>query len=159
MEEEIIITETAEAAEPSSQNEDLVEEQSKDELEALRTEVAALKAELEEKAAMAEVLSNQLGEFGEIFPDADIKSLPDEVWAGVKKGNSIAAAYALYQKKQEAIEARVNDTNKKNARLSSGKLSGGSSNEFFTPAEVKAMSAREVKANYSKIIESMKRWN
>ena len=75
MEEEIIITETAEAAEPSSQNEDLVEEQSKDELEALRTEVAALKAELEEKAAMAEVLSNQLGEFGEIFPDADIKSL------------------------------------------------------------------------------------
>lgn len=31
--------------------------------------------------------------------------------------------------------------------------------DYFTPAEVRAMSAAEVKANYSKIITSMSRWH
>lgn len=130
-----------------------------DELEALKAEVSRLRAELEEKRAFDEAVTAQLEEFGEIFPNTDIKTLPDSVWESVRSGNSLAAAYALYTKRTEAREAQIRAVNEQNARQSAGKLSGGASAEYFTPADVKAMSQSEVRANYSKIIESMKRWN
>ncbi len=51
--------------------------------------------------------------------------------------------------------ARINE---RNSRMSSGKIGGGES-QYFTAAEVRAMSQSEVHANYKKIIESMKRWS
>ncbi len=51
--------------------------------------------------------------------------------------------------------ARINE---RNARMSSGRI-GGAEAQYFTAAEVRAMSQREVHANYKKILESMKRWN
>lgn len=152
MEEEKILDESLSEADISDTGE-------ADELETLRAEVASLRAELEEKKAMAEAVTAELAEFSELFPETDVKSLPEDVWEIVRSGNSLAASFALYQKKAEARDAQIRAVNEQNARMSSGKLSGGAAAEYFTPADVRAMSQSEVKANYTKIIESMKKWN
>ncbi len=53
---------------------------------------------------------------------------------------------------------RTSRINERNARMSSGRIGGGEA-QYFTADEVRAMSQSEVRANYKKIIESMKKWN
>ena len=67
---------------------------------------------------------------------------------------TIGELFAKQSKKQSAKER-----NERNALLSSGRVGKSSSEEYFTPDEVRKMSGSEVRANYSKIMESMKRWN
>ncbi len=129
------------------------------ELENLRNEVKTLRAELEEKKAVAERISAQLGELAELFPDVAPTAVPEEVWEEVRNGTSLAAAYALYERRVYMKNKHANEINQKNARLSSGKAGASAAKEYFSPDEVKAMSRSEVRANYSKIIESMKKWN
>ena len=129
------------------------------ELEALREEVNSLRAQLEEKTALAEKITAQIGEFAELFPEITPDSIPDSVWESVKSGSSLAAAYALYERRAFIKERRTNEVNQKNARLSTGKVGNSAAKEFFSPDEVRAMSQAEVRANYSKIVESMKKWN
>lgn len=125
------------------------------ELEALRSEVQALKAEIERtKRLEAELL-----DFTEVFPEQDIRTIPDEVWQDVRKGNSLAAAFALFERKKANVQARATEVNQTNAYRSSGRAGSDTANEFFSPDDVRAMSQSEVRANYSKIIESMKKWN
>ena len=54
---------------------------------------------------------------------------------------------------------KLNDVNRANAMNSSGSIGNKTGAEFFTPDEVRAMSQSEVRANYQRIIESMKKWN
>lgn len=160
-----IPTEEAEASAVTEQSTETETEQNatetaeETELEGLRNEVKALRAELEEKTAAAERISAELGELAELFPDVTPTAIPTEVWDEVKNGTSLAAAYALYERRVYIKNRRANEVNEKNARLSSGKAGSSAAKEYFSPAEVKAMSPSEVRANYSKIIESMKKWN
>lgn len=130
-----------------------------DELDALRSRVAELQAELEKSQQETGKTVRQIKELYSLFPDSDISSLPDTVWQSVSEGNSLAAAYALQlcREKQKADEIR--SVNKKNAALSAGLAGDAARGEYFTPSEVRAMSQSEVRANYTKILESMKRWN
>jgi hypothetical protein len=43
--------------------------------------------------------------------------------------------------------------------MSTGSLGKDTTESFFTPNEVRAMSRSEIRKNYSKILESMKKWN
>lgn len=129
------------------------------ELKELREKVRELNERLLAQAAEAERVSEQLGEFFDVFPNADIKTLPDSVWDSVRAGNSLAASYALYRQRVYQREIAAKAVNERNIESSSGRVGNTSPKEYFSPDEVRSMTRGEVKANYSKIIESMKKWN
>ncbi len=129
------------------------------ELEALRAQVCELTDMLAKKQQEAEKIAAQLGDFYSLFPDTAVDALPEEVWDDVRKGNSLAASYAVYQRKMQLRAERIQKINQKNATLSAGKAGTDTEKEFYTPDEVRSMSQGQVRANYSKIINSMKKWN
>ena len=104
-------------------------------------------------------LSKECEEFSELYPSIPVTAIPDSIWQSFKSGVPLAAAYALYEKKEAVAREKASSINEKNKNLSSGSLSKGKSEEYFTPSEVRAMSAAEVKANYSKILTSMSKWH
>ena len=140
-------------AEEESQSANLAE------LESLRKQVEELTQKLKEKSEEAEKIAAQINDFYQLFPNTDIQNVPEEVWEGVKQGNSLVAAYAIYHRKIQLKKEKADAINARNASLSAGYAGKNTSTEYFTPDEVRAMSQSEVKANYSKIIESMKKWN
>ena len=153
----IIPTATEDTGIKSAENEEISCDEG--DINALKSELEALKIEFEEKKRTLERMRREIGEFSEIFPEKDVNSLPDSVWEEVKAGIPLAAAYALYERKC-TIRAQIADrTNAKNSALSSGAIGREASESFFTPDEVRAMSRAEVRKNYTKIIESMKKWN
>lgn len=157
--EEIALEEDAVSEEQAQMEAPIGETAAESELETLREEVRRLTEELEAKAAIADKIAAQIGEFTELFPDVAMDSVPDSVWESVKSGSSLAAAYALYARKLYVNEQRTGGINKRNAYNSAGAVGRGAAAEYFSPDEVRAMSQKEVRANYSKIIESMKKWN
>ena len=135
------------------------EECETDELEALRAKVAELKEELERSQAEISKSAGQLSELYELFPDSDIRTFPEAVWQSVSQGNSLAASYALHLCREKQREQAIKSVNQKNAASSAGFAGEAARGEYFTPSEVRAMSQSEVRANYTKILESMKKWN
>jgi hypothetical protein len=151
-------TEITDASEHSS---NLSSEQSLS-VEELHQELTNLRAELEAyKAAAAkqEAVANQLEEFYELFPNISVKSIPDEVWNDVKNGNSLAAAYSIYEKRITDAANRIKLINAQNAEKSAGAAGKNSIQEFFSADDVRKMSPSEVRANYAKIRRSMEKWN
>ena len=130
-----------------------------DELEVLRARVAELKRELEKSQSEISRGAKQLEELYSLFPDSDIRNFPDSVWQSVSEGNSLAASYALHLCKERQKEQAIRAVNQKNAASSAGFAGEAARGEYFTPSEVRAMSQSEVRANYTKILESMKKWN
>ena len=147
------VTETENTAESTAESDTQAE------LEGLREQVRMLTEELRARAAFADKIAAQLGEFGELFPDVSMESVPESVWDSVRAGSSLASAYAIYARRTYINEMRAGGINKRNAELSAGLAGKGTASEYYTPDEVRAMSQREVRANYSKIVESMKKWN
>lgn len=129
-----------------------------DELSRLRTELEDLRAALAERDAAFARMSNECEEFSELFPDTPLKSVPDEVWQSVRAGIPLPAAYAYSEVRRRHREEAARIVNEANRTSSSGSLSP-SSNDYYSPDEVRAMSAAEVRENYQKIINSMKMWN
>ena len=149
----------SEADEFSQDNGTSGNEETQAELESLREQVKKLTEELQARAAFADKIAAQLGEFGELFPDVAMESVPESVWERVRAGSTLASAYAIYARRAYMNEMRVGGINKRNAQLSPGLAGKGTASEYYTPDEVRSMSQGEVRANYSKIIESMKKWN
>ena len=165
--EEITLNEE-EPQEPISQNEDALEEDiNAEEAEDISAEefkktIAALQIELEAyKAAIAqqEAIAKQLSEFSELFPDVSVRSIPDCVWDDVKQGNSLVAAYSVYEKRITEAARRIESINAKNAQKSAGAVGKSMAQEFFSADDVRKMSPSEVRANYAKIRRSMEKWN
>ena len=148
--EEIVLEESVPTEEPSVDVEDIG---------ALKEQLSALKEELEQSRAMYDRFHAECMEFSQLYPTVSLSSIPDSIWESVKSGIPLSAAYALAEKKEALARAKAADVNSKNKALSSGSLSTSKSEEFFTPAEVRAMSAPEVRANYAKIITSMSKWH
>ena len=152
-------------AEKEPLNEETVTEESANgsesmtELDTLREELILLRAELEEKKSSLERLGREISEFSELFPNEPLTSLPDSVWESVRGGIPLAAAYALYRRKAELRAEQANITNQKNNKMSTGAIGRDTTDSFFSPDEVRAMSRAEIKKNYSKILDSMKKWN
>ena len=135
------------------------EKKEKEAILALRSELASLRQRLEDERALYGRLYAECSEFSELFPGVPLSSIPESVWECAKKGAPLSAAYALYEKRLSIAKEKAEGVNSKNKELSSGSLSTAKSEEYFTPDEVRAMSAAQVKANYSKIINSMSVWH
>ena len=166
--EEIIeeaISEEIENIEETEKNdetpESLPEEDEPDanEIAYLKAELDTLKKELEESRAFYSRLEVECSEFSELYPDVRLSSLPDSIWQSVKSGVPLAAAYALEERRAAIRTMHAERVNGENRNMSSGSLSPDSRNDYFSPSEVKAMSAAEVRANYTKIISSMSKWH
>ena len=156
--EQIIFDDTIIAAEQEAESNEQTASIEADELEELRNEVKRLTDELEKRSAETERINAQLAEFSDVFPTADVRSLPEDVWESVRQGNSLAASYALYTQRLLNREQKLRLVNDRNSMASSGRVTGNAP-EYFTPDEVRAMSQSEVHANFTKIKESMKKWN
>ena len=123
------------------------------ELEQLRGELKQLRQELAERDARLKQnvrVEREYAEFHDLFPDVSVGTLPEEVWQDVKAGASLAAAYALAEKKRAVALEKANDSNKNNRARSAGAVHNAQNHEF-SPAEVRA--------NLSKIKRSMQKWH
>ena len=132
-------------------------EAARTDLGVLREEVRLLREEIgrsQERLARAAI---EQAELCELFPDADITNLPDEVSAMAKDGVPIAAAYALFERKKLHLEKKAEMQNLENRLRSCGTLEK-EKNNYFSPEEVRAMSPREVRLHYQAILTSMQKW-
>ncbi len=140
-------------------NEDPVEEKNAESVESLKAELERLRAELEESRMANQKITDDISEFHRLFPSIELGSLPEEVRDGVRSGIPLAASYALYEKRLAIEQERIETINRRNAQRSSGAAGKNTPKEYFSPEEVRAMSQSEVRENYKKIIDSMKKWN
>ena len=125
----------------------------------LKAELESLKKELADTRSLYARLESECAEFSEVYPEVSLSSLPDSIWQSVKSGVPLAAAYALEARKAELAARRAGEVNVENRKMSSGSLSSDSYNDYFSPSQVRAMSAAEVRANYTKIVNSMSKWH
>lgn len=124
------------------------------ELKQIREELAAAKVMREDFCRIADGLR----ELQCLYPEVSLSEIPDEVYEGMGNGIPPAASYALYLKREREKQreaARVNDANR---QRSSGSLVTADA-DYFSPAEVRAMSQSEVRKNYQKIMQSMQKWH
>ena len=131
------------------------------ELEQLRSELKQLREELSLRDArmqQEERIGREFAEFCELYPDVPVSTLPKEIWQDVEKGNSLAAAYALAEKKKAIALKSAGESNVSNRARSSGAIHNAENFEF-SPAEVRAMTSEEVRANLPKIMRSMQKWH
>ena len=127
-------------------------------LEQLRGELNTLRRELAKKDAYWERLGAECEEFHDLYPEVALSTLPDSVWKDVKRGIPLAAAYALAERKRALTEAFAHEQLLKNRDRSAGEVKS-MENDYFSPAEVRAMSGEEVHKNYAKIMKSMQKWH
>ena len=120
----------------------------------LRAEVERLQGEVSRLNELQKRARGELDEFCLLFPNVPLSSLPSEVREAADGGVPLAAAYALFEKR-EAHRAAVG---KKSAEGSWRGMNEGGLGEYYSPAEVRGMSQKEVHKNYKKIMESMKHW-
>lgn len=133
------------------------EETAEDGLEQLRSELKALRQSLAERDAFFSRLGAECEEFSSLFPTTALSEIPDGVWEDVRHGIPLAAAYALAERRRVRTEELAAKSNLENRQRSTGAVSGARE-EYFSPSEVRRMSQDEVRANYSKIMTSMKNW-
>ena len=126
------------------------------------TELAALRLEvrrLREEKQRQERLDAEWQEFAGLYPDVSAREVPDAVWQSVAEGLPLAAAYAIHERRRVLWELAAREVNQANAQRSSGSMQTCASEEYYSPEEVRAMGAKEVKAKYTAILNSMKKWN
>lgn len=136
-----------------------VEESQIESIGSLKAEIDRLRAELEESRSVNQRVADDISEFHRLFPNVELGSIPDEVRNSVRTGIPLSASYALYEKRLDAERERIEAINRQNAIRSSGAAGKNTPKEYFSPEEVRSMSQSEVRENYKKIIDSMKKWN
>ncbi len=141
-------------AEGKSNSAELLEE-----IEHLRSEINALKEDISRREVEFERMNSECHEFSMLFPDVSLQNVSDSVWEQVKKGIPLSAAYAYDERKRNLERTRSQSINARNSEKSTGRLVGDDNGGYFSPSEVKAMDRNQIKANYSKIIDSMSHWN
>lgn len=107
-----------------------------------RSQEMAERQELARRQAADTRMQADLREFREVFPEAaaDPASIPQEVWAEVRSGRTLVAAYAKYHETKAAAEAAeraaVEEKNRQNAARAVGSMrsageDGGSKDPFL----------------------------
>lgn len=134
------------------------EEAPQGDVDQLRGELTRLKTELDQRERRFAHMGEELAEFALLYPEVPISEIPDGVWAEVTRGIPLSAAYALEARKREQMLQRANQSNLLNRQRAPGELKPGE-DDLYSPAEVRAMSREEVRANYSKIMRSMQKWH
>jgi hypothetical protein len=126
-------------------------------IEALNARIWELEELLAQREAVADRMMRECEEFESYFPEVTLRQVPDEVWNRVQSGIPLAAAYALYER---GIRNQATAAQEQNARNAAHLPTATASAEsrYFSPAQVRAMSRREVRDNYDRIFESMRHW-
>ena len=117
------------------------------EIEALRAELLTLRAE--KKAA------EEAKEFAELFPGCDPAVIPPEVRTEVENGCPLTAAYALYLRRAEVMQAEAEAKSRLAGAKSAGMVSGSSGEGEYTLKEISAMTPSEVRRHYDDVIRSL----
>ena len=128
-----------------------------DEKASLLSELESLRSRLETAERTAREISAGWREFTELYPEADISSLPDSFNSAIERGIPPAAAYALELRRKEVRLARIKAADQRARELSAGKLDPVD-DTLYSPDEVRAMPPSEVRKNMEKIRRSMKSW-
>ena len=123
----------------------------------LQAELENLRRRLETAERTAREISAGWREFTELYPDADISSLPDSFNADIERGSPPAAAYALEMRRREVRRLKIEESDRRAREMSSGRVSG-TDDGLYSPDEVRAMPPAEVRKNMEKIRRSMKSW-
>lgn len=123
----------------------------------LRSELESLRQRLETAERTAREISAGWREFSELYPDADLNSLPDSFNSDIERGIPPAAAYALEMRRREIRRLKIEESDRRAREMSSGRVSG-TDDGLYSPDEVRAMSPAEVRKNIEKIRRSMKSW-
>ena len=109
------------------------------ELDELRSELNRLREELLKKEKRIEKFDSEYNAFHTVYPDVPISSISDAVWQEVAQGNSLAAAYALAERRRLLLSRDAEAVNKTNKARSAGRMNAVT-NEEFSPDEVRKMS-------------------
>lgn len=98
-------------------------------------------------------------DFVKAYPD--VKEIPEEVWALVNEGKSLTDAYVIHENRLLKEQLQNLKKVQRGESTTTGSLSGSpdTGEAYYTPEQVRAMSRDDVANNYSKIVESMKKWN
>ncbi len=129
-----------------------------EELQSLYNELNELKSTVAGQNERLLGILREYSDFHELYPNISIQSLPDEVWHSVNADKlPLAAAYALMERKQQCKEQRALESNERNRACSPGKITT-SSEDDYTPEEVRSMPQKEIRRHLSKIMQSMKKW-
>lgn len=123
----------------------------------LHAELEDLRSKLEKAERVAREITEGWREFTELYPDADISTLPDSFNAALERGIPPAAAYALEMRRREVERLKIAQADRKARELSSGRIQTAE-DSLYSPAEVRAMKPDEVRKNIDKIRRSMKSW-
>jgi hypothetical protein len=124
----------------------------------LRGELIRLQEELALRDRRMSRMGEELAEFAQLYPEISMGDVSDSVWESVKQGVPLSAAYAVEERRKLQTAQRAGQSNLRNRQRTSGELASAE-NDIFSPAEVRAMSREEVRANYSKIMRSMQKWH
>lgn len=120
--------------------------------DALKSEHDALKAECESRAKE----KRERDEFCALYPDVDLASLPQSVLCD--ESLPLAAAYALYERRQARAKEAALAHNEKNLQKSVGAVRHDGGNDgSFALSEIKRMSAKEIRAHYNSVLRSLQK--
>ncbi len=123
----------------------------------LQAELENLRRRLETAERTAREISAGWREFTELYPDADLNSLPDSFNADIERGIPPAAAYALEMRRREVRRVKIEEADRRAREMSSGRINRAE-DSLYSPDEVRAMPPAEVRKNMEKIRRSMKSW-
>lgn len=109
-------------------------EKERAELDARQAEVRAKEEQqtsaLRKAQEAAQARQKDIETFYKIYPGIDPKSIPQEVWAAVKNGDSLTNAYTMHENKRLAAELAAERQNKANRQNTPGSLGGNSGPEL-----------------------------
>ncbi len=113
----------------------------------------------EETEDKTEKMRKDIDLFHRLFPEVKAKDIPEEVWARVEAGESLAASFALYFVQRMKEEEHINSVNAANEKKAPPRIRhDGAEYDYFSPEAVKSMSRSEIKKNYDAILASMEKW-
>ena len=123
--------------------------------------LSAAEAETEKALPTEEErMAEEIRTLRSLFPNLTPDDIPEEVWAHVAEGESLAASYALYFLKDLKEKERIEQKNRENEQKALPRIkSDAPSEEYYSPETVKKMSPAEVRRNYAAILKSMDSWN
>lgn len=134
------------------------EEDPRKRISELREELKQLEERITAKEEAYRRLERECAEFRELYPGVPLEGLSDKVWEDVQRGIPVAAAFALAERRRILLEEKAQKSNQQNKKCAPETICG-KEELFFSPAEVRAMSPKQVRENYEKIMLSMQKWN
>ena len=138
-------------------DENQAEAEACEEIDDTKAELEELRQRLEAAERTAREISAGWREFTELYPDADLASLPDSFNTALERGIPPAAAYALELRRREVRRVKIEEADRRARQMSSGRVNSAE-DSLYSPAEVRAMPPAEVRKNIDKIRRSMKSW-